>query len=140
MRRLAGYVRPYWLQATVSSVAVTLKSVCDVIGPILVMMAIDRYLAPNVKGEDATSALAHWLDTSSPLARVLPTDAYRGITMLAGLYLAALLAVLHVGVCADLPDAVDGAEGDVRSAPRTSSATCSGCISGSSIRTRWGGW
>lgn len=92
MRRLGGYVRPYWPQATVSSVAVTLKSVFDVFGPILVMMAIDRYLSPNVKGEDATSAVAHWLDTSSPLARVLPTDAYRGITMLAGLYLVALLS------------------------------------------------
>ncbi|HUV69795.1 MAG TPA: ABC transporter ATP-binding protein [Terracidiphilus sp.] len=92
MRRLGGYVRPYWAQATVSSVAVTLKSVFDVFGPILVMMAIDRYLSPNVKGEDATSAVAHWLDTTSPLARVLPTDAYRGITMLAGLYLVALLS------------------------------------------------
>jgi ATP-binding cassette subfamily B protein len=92
MRRLVGYVRPYWVQATVSSVAVTLKSVCDVMGPIMVMMAIDRYLSPNLKTEDANGRLAHWLATSSPLARALPADAYRGITMLAGLYLATLLA------------------------------------------------
>ena len=45
--RLARYVRPYWLQAAVSSVSVTLKSVCDVTGPIMVMMAIDRYLRPT---------------------------------------------------------------------------------------------
>jgi ATP-binding cassette subfamily B protein len=92
VRRLARYVRPYWVQATVSSVAVTLKSVCDVTGPIMVMMAIDRYLSPNLKSEDASSALAHWLSTNSPLARVLPADPYRGISMLAGLYLGALLA------------------------------------------------
>ena len=58
----------------------------------MVMMAIDRYMAPNLKSNSAESALAHWLDTNSPLARVLPADAYRGITMLAGLYLATLLA------------------------------------------------
>ena len=31
--RLARYVRPYWLQAAIASFAVTLKSVCDVVGP-----------------------------------------------------------------------------------------------------------
>ena len=92
MRRLARYVRPYWVQATISSLAVSLKSVCDVTGPIMVMMAIDRYLAPNLKSRDANSALAHWLATNSPLARVLPSDPYRGISVLAALYLAALLA------------------------------------------------
>jgi ATP-binding cassette subfamily B protein len=90
--RLARYVRPYWLQATIASFSVSLKSICDVTGPIMVMMAIDRYMAPNLKSHDATSALAHWLDTTSPLARVLPTDPYRGISTLAGMYLAALLA------------------------------------------------
>ncbi len=92
MRRLARYVKPYWPQATISSVSVTLKSFCDVAGPIMVMMAIDRYMAPNAAGNSAESAMAHWLDTNSPLARVLPADAYRGITMLAGLYLATLSA------------------------------------------------
>ncbi len=92
VRRLARYVKPYWVQATISSVSVSLKSFCDVAGPIMVMMAIDRYMAPNLKSNSAESALAHWLDTSSPLARVLPADAYRGISMLAALYLSALLA------------------------------------------------
>ena len=90
--RLARYVKPYWVQATVSSLSVTFKSVCDVTGPIMVMMAIDRYLAPNLKSVDATNALAHWLDTSSPLARILPADPNRGITILAFMYLGALLA------------------------------------------------
>jgi ATP-binding cassette subfamily B protein len=92
VRRLSGYVRPYWVQATVASLSVSLKSVCDVAGPIMVMMAIDRYMAPNLKSTSAESALAHWLDTNSPLARVLPADPYKGISMLAGLYLGALLA------------------------------------------------
>jgi ATP-binding cassette subfamily B multidrug efflux pump len=92
MRRLARYVKPYWLQATVSSISVTLKSFCDVAGPIMVMMAIDRYMAPNTNSKDASSALAHWLATNSPLARILPADAYRGISILAGLYLATLVA------------------------------------------------
>ena len=92
VRRLARYVRPYWVQATISSLSVSLKSVCDVTGPIMVMMAIDRYLSPNLKSEDASSALAHWLATNSPLARLLPADPYRGISILAALYLGALLA------------------------------------------------
>jgi ATP-binding cassette, subfamily B, multidrug efflux pump len=54
--RLARYVRPYWLQATIASLAVSLKSICDATGPIMVMMAIDRYMAPNLKSKDATSA------------------------------------------------------------------------------------
>jgi len=90
--RLARYVKPYWLQAAIASTAVTLKSVCDVTGPIMVMMAIDRYLAPNLTNKDVNSALAHWLDTTSPLARILPADPWAGITMLAGFYLAALVA------------------------------------------------
>ena len=43
MRRLAGYVRPYWVQAIISAVAVSLKSLSDVIGPFLVMVGIDHY-------------------------------------------------------------------------------------------------
>jgi ATP-binding cassette subfamily B protein len=92
VRRLGGYVRPYWVQATIASLSVSLKSVCDVAGPIMVMMAIDRYMAPNLKSQDATSKLAHWLATSSPLAKMLPADPYHGISILAALYLGALLA------------------------------------------------
>jgi ATP-binding cassette subfamily B protein len=91
-RRLSRYVRPYWAQASIASFSVTLKSVCDVTGPIMVMMAVDRYLAPNLKPKDANSALAHWLTTSSPIARMLPADPFAGVTVLAGMYLAALLA------------------------------------------------
>jgi ATP-binding cassette subfamily B protein len=47
MRRLGHYLRPYWIQATISTLAVSFKSICDVTGPYLVMLAIDRYLAPG---------------------------------------------------------------------------------------------
>jgi ATP-binding cassette, subfamily B, multidrug efflux pump len=92
MRRLARYVRPYWLEAAISSFAVCIKSLCDVAGPILTMIAVDRYLTPGLASQDANSVVAHWLARSSPLGRVLPADPYRGITELAGIYLALLTA------------------------------------------------
>jgi len=92
MRRLGHYLRPYWVQAAIASLAVSLKSVCDVTGPIMVMMAIDRYLAPSLKTVDSTGAVAHWLATVSPLARMLPADPYRGVSVLAALFMTALLA------------------------------------------------
>jgi ATP-binding cassette subfamily B protein len=91
MRRLGHYLRPYWVQATVSSVAVTLKSLCDVLGPILVMVAVDRYLAPAGKAQEASSVVSHWMAYQSPLASLLPTDGVVGITHLAAIYVGALV-------------------------------------------------
>ena len=80
MARLGHYLRPYWFQATVSALAVSLKSASDVTGPYLVMIAIDRYLIGN------SAPHANWL------TRRLPTDPNRGVTALAGLYLALLIS------------------------------------------------
>jgi len=80
MARLGHYLRPYWFQATVSALAVSLKSASDVTGPYLVMIAIDRYLIGN------SASHANWL------TRRLPTDPNRGVTALAGLYLALLIS------------------------------------------------
>jgi ATP-binding cassette subfamily B protein len=80
VRRLAHYVRPYWVQATVASLSVSLKSVCDVIGPYLVKVAIDRYLT------GAPGTATNWL------TQRLPADPYRGISALAAIYLGALVA------------------------------------------------
>jgi ATP-binding cassette subfamily B protein len=91
MRRLGHYLRPYWLQASISTIAITLKSFSEVSGPIMVMVAIDRYFDSGTKSGDATAgAMAQWLAHTSPLARVLPGDPYRGITVLAGIYLCLL--------------------------------------------------
>jgi ATP-binding cassette, subfamily B, multidrug efflux pump len=91
MRRLGRFVRPYWLQASVASLAVSLKSLCDVAGPILVMVAVDRYLAPEASDQDPSNAVAHWVAINSPLAHLLPQGAVHGITRLAEIYLIMLV-------------------------------------------------
>ena len=92
MRRLSHYLRPYWLQATISSIAISLKSLCDVAGPILVMVAVDRYLSPSLGDSDTSNAVAHWVANSSPLARLLPAAPVQGVTRLAFIYLVLLVA------------------------------------------------
>jgi ATP-binding cassette subfamily B protein len=91
MRRLGRFVRPYWLQAGVASLAVSLKSLCDVAGPILVMVAVDRYLAPEASDQDPSNAVAHWVAVNSPLAHLLPQGAVHGVTRLAEIYLIMLV-------------------------------------------------
>jgi len=91
LRRLGPYLRPYWLQTTISTLAVSLKSLCDVAGPLLVMVAVDRYLAPEVGAKASVNAVAHWVAYSSPLAGVLPVEAVAGVTRLAAIYLALLI-------------------------------------------------
>src|SRR5271165_5496508 len=61
MRRLLTYLRPYRWQVTVAIASIILKSFADVLGPYLVKVAVDRYLAP-IKG--STAGLWSWL---SPL-------------------------------------------------------------------------
>ena len=46
MRRLLTYLRPYRWQVAMALVSIILKSFCDVLGPYLVKVAVDRYLAP----------------------------------------------------------------------------------------------
>ena len=91
MRRLGRFVRPYWMQAAIASLSVSLKSVCDVAGPILVMVAVDRYLAPEASDLDPSNAVAHWVAVKSPLALALPQGAVQGITRLAAIYLGMLV-------------------------------------------------
>jgi ATP-binding cassette subfamily B protein len=90
IRRLGHYLRPYWIQATISAVAVSLKSMSDIVGPYLVMVGIDRYMAPGVAGQPV-SVMAQWLSKTNFLGRMLPADPVAGITRLATIYLAALV-------------------------------------------------
>ena len=90
MGRLAHYVRPYWVQTTVATISVILRSLCDAAGPYLVMVAIDRYLAPG-RGHSAPNPLALWLAGHSPFYTWLPADPAAGITRLASMYMAALM-------------------------------------------------
>ena len=79
MRRLGHYVRPYWIQAAISTLAVSLKSMSDVTGPYLMKVAIDRYLTGT------PSSATNWL------TRRLPADPWAGITQLAIIYICALV-------------------------------------------------
>jgi ATP-binding cassette subfamily B multidrug efflux pump len=63
MRRLLTYLRPYRWQVTVAIVSIVLKAFADVLGPYLVKVAVDRYLAP-IKGSRA--GMWDWL-SSDPL-------------------------------------------------------------------------
>ena len=92
MRRLGHYLKPYWWQTCVSALSVSLKSLCDVAGPYLVMVAIDRYIAPAAKGGLAAGLMAHNLGTHNAFTRLLSPDPVLGVTQLAAVYLAALLA------------------------------------------------
>jgi len=58
MRRLLTYLRPYRVEVTVAITAIILKSFADVLGPYLVKVAVDRYLAP-VSGSKA--GMWNWL-------------------------------------------------------------------------------
>ena len=80
VKRLGHYLKPYWVQAIISSISVTLKSLSDVAGPYLLKVAIDRYMTGN------PGPATNWL------TKRLPADPWNGVTRLAELYLAALLA------------------------------------------------
>ncbi len=78
MRRLLGYLSPYKLQATLSAVAIVIKSGSDVFGPYLVKVAVDTYFAP-------TAGKHSWL------SRHLSPDPTTGVTQIGMLYLGALV-------------------------------------------------
>jgi ATP-binding cassette, subfamily B, multidrug efflux pump len=83
-RRLGRYMLPYWWQATVSSIAVSLKSLSDVAGPFLVMVGIDRYFPT---GQAAAASEQHSVGTVRWLTSRLSPDPIHGITQLAAIYL-----------------------------------------------------
>ncbi len=78
MRRLLNYLRPYRWQVGIALVSIILKSFADVLGPYLVKVAVDRYLAP-VGG--TASGLWNWL-SPRPLT---------GVAQIAGIYLSLLV-------------------------------------------------
>ena len=79
MRRLLTYLRPYRWQVTIALVSIFVKSFCDVLGPYLVKVAVDRYLAP-VKG--VSSGMWSWL-SPQPLHGIAQISAiYFGLLIL----------------------------------------------------------
>jgi ATP-binding cassette subfamily B multidrug efflux pump len=78
MRRLLGYLRPYRWQVAIAIASIVLKSFCDVLGPYLVKVAVDRYLAPV---KEAALGLWSWL-SPRPLA---------GMAQISAIYFSVLL-------------------------------------------------
>ncbi len=78
MRRLLTYLRPYRARVVVALAAIFLKSGADVLGPLLIMTAIDKYLA-------------HKPSVPTFLDPMLSVDPMRGIAQIGLCYLALLL-------------------------------------------------
>jgi len=78
MKRLLTYLRPYRWQVGVSLIAILFKAVADVLGPYLVAVEIDRYLAPTHK--------------PSPLDSFLSEKPLTGIAEIAAVYVGLLVA------------------------------------------------
>jgi ATP-binding cassette, subfamily B, multidrug efflux pump len=79
MRRLLTYLAPYKFATFVSIAAIIVKAVCDVSGPYLIAVAIDRFMTGHPTAKSA------WL------ARWLSLNPWHGITQIAGIYMCALL-------------------------------------------------
>jgi ATP-binding cassette subfamily B protein len=86
IRRLGNYLRPYWIQATISTLAVICASSFAALGPFFTMVALDTYIVPGV-ANDFIQPGSHWL------AAKLDPNPYIGITQLGELYLGALILV-----------------------------------------------
>ncbi len=78
MRRLLTYLRPYRWQVVIALASIVLKSFCDVLGPYLTKVAIDRYLAPT---GGTTAGVWSWL---SPRP-------FTGVAQISAIYIGLLL-------------------------------------------------
>src|ERR1700756_2140569 len=78
MGRLLTYLRPYRWQVAIALASIFLKSFCDVLGPYLVKVAVDRYLAPV---RMSASRVWNWL-SPHPL---------HGIAQISAIYFSLLL-------------------------------------------------
>jgi ATP-binding cassette, subfamily B, multidrug efflux pump len=87
MGRLACYLKPYWWQATVSSISVTLKSLSDVAGPFLVMVGIDHFFPSGPQARQSVVGTSHGFGSATWLTHRLSADPVRGISQLAAIYL-----------------------------------------------------
>src|SRR5436190_244524 len=78
MKRLLTYMRPYRWRGTVAVLSIALKAIADVIGPLMTLLAMDKYLAPT---HEPFPLLDRWL-SQKPLT---------GIAQVGGLYVALIL-------------------------------------------------
>jgi ATP-binding cassette, subfamily B, multidrug efflux pump len=81
-RRLLGYLWPYKKYVAIALVFLGFNSILQIAGPLLMKMAVDRYLAP-VERQVAT-----------PLDAWLSADPWTGLAQISALYLLAVIGVL----------------------------------------------
>src|SRR4051812_40282584 len=89
MKRLLTYLRPYGWQVAVSLIAILLRAVLDVLGPVLTAIAIDKYLAHGA----LTSKFVEPWTGANPLSWLtqrldpwLSPEPLVGIAQIAGVY------------------------------------------------------
>ena len=82
MRRLAGYMKPYWKVAAICLVLVFANSALQIVSPLLTKAAVDRYLVPVPQ-----QGPEFW-------ERFLSHDPWTGLAQIGGIYLAVILAGL----------------------------------------------
>ena len=81
-RRLLGYLWPYKKYVGIALVFLGFNSILQIAGPLLMKMAVDRYLAPA--GSQVATPLDAWLSA----------DPWTGLAQISALYLATILGVL----------------------------------------------
>src|SRR3954469_11093536 len=84
MRRLLAYLRPYKWQTAIALGSIVIKACADVLGPVLTMVAIDRYLSAGI-GSGSVYRFAY-----SFIAHPRTPEPYVGIAEIAALYLGLL--------------------------------------------------
>ncbi len=83
MRRLLGYMRPYWRAVGISLILTLVDSLLQVLGPLITKMAVDRYLVPTK------------LDRlSTPINGWLSANPWTGLGQLSLIYLGVIAGVL----------------------------------------------
>ena len=83
MKRLLTYLRPYKLQVGFALSTIVLKAAADVIGPVLTILAVDKYLAPKPA---VHYLLGHWLTAERVFGRWLSPRPLVGIAQIASIY------------------------------------------------------
>ena len=81
MKRLLGYLKPYWRLVSASLALLVVDSLLQSIGPLITKTAVDRYLVPNQHAATIFPALTKWLSA----------DALNGLTQLATIYFSVVL-------------------------------------------------
>src|ERR1041384_4346980 len=80
MKRLVAYLRPYGWQGALAITTIVIKAMADVVGPVLTILAVDKYLAPR---SVVHYLLGHWLTAERLFGRWLSPDPLAGIAQIA---------------------------------------------------------